>query len=271
MDRVEAEDLLYAIRESVHILGASLSYSDTAKYVERAWNIVEQCPECLYVFSDILNDMGSRFSSEEKLMWLDRVFRLVERDVENAQQIVPMMILPGATTGVAATAVNMTVTNVVIHYIKTSEVAEMAVPVSQETAIVNVMAEVAGGAFAVPDSWVSNYPDFVNKFGKDFSAALVKPTGKVDAAGNAMFVWQDFVAGTDPTDETDVFKASITLVDGAPIVSYTPELSSVEAAKRTYKTYAKERISDVEWTDVTELTPTQRMAYNFFKVTVEMK
>ena len=35
---------------------------------------------------------------------------------------------------------------------------------------------------------------FVEKFGSDLSAALLKPTGKKSAAGEGMYVWQDYVA-----------------------------------------------------------------------------
>ena len=55
-------------------------------------------------------------------------------------------------------------------------------------------------------------------------------TGKKDGAGNEMLVWQDYVAGTDPTDEKDVFTASITIVDGKVTISYTPELDDAQLA-----------------------------------------
>ena len=80
-------------------------------------------------------------------------------------------------------------------------------------------------------------------------------------------VWQDYVAGTDPTDENDIFKASITLVDGVPQVSYTPELPEAVAAKRKYTTYGKARLQDEEW----HVVDGDVANYNFFKVTVEMR
>jgi hypothetical protein len=101
------------------------------------------------------------------------------------------------------------------------------------------------------------------------SKAVTALTGKTDGSGRPMMVWQDFVAGTDPTDPDDVFRASITFDEatGAPIVSWTPELSASEAAKRTYKTFGKVRLNDADWTRVDGDAAT----YNFFKVTVEMK
>ena len=94
-------------------------------------------------------------------------------------------------------------------------------------------------------------------------------SGKKDSAGNEMFVWRDYVAGTDPTDETDIFTASITFdADKNPVISWTPELSTSEAAKRAYKKYGKVYISDAEWTLITD---GKEGDCNFFKVTVEMK
>lgn len=109
----------------------------------------------------------------------------------------------------------------------------------------------------------------VGHFLDDFTAALTKPTGKRDGAGNEMLVWQDYVAGTDPTDEEDVFRASITFdAQGKPVISHTPELSAAEAAKRTYRTFGKVKLNDKDWTEVAE---GEEDDYNFFKVTVEMK
>ena len=84
-----------------------------------------------------------------------------------------------------------------------------------------------------------------------------------------MLVWQDFVAGTDPTDPDDVFTASITFdaETGEPVVGWTPELSEEEAAKRIYKTFGKAKLTDDEWT----LVDGDAADYNFFKVSVEMK
>ena len=165
-------------------------------------------------------------------------------------------------------AVSLTVTNVVVHYVTQSVPSEAVTP-AEQTGLVNIIAEVAsGGPVAISSNWAEQYPDFESKFGSDFTAALTKPTGKRDGAGNAMLVWQDFVAGTDPTDEDDVFRADITFdAEGKPIISWTPELSEAEAAKRNYKKYGKVKLNDAEWT----LIDGNEADYNFFKVSVEMK
>ncbi len=173
----------------------------------------------------------------------------------------------GGTIAPAASEVYLTVTNVVVHYILNSVVPEVAVPVSEDTGFVTVVTEIKGGAVSIPESWKADDAEFVEKFGSDFAAALTKPTGKKDAQGNPLMVWQDFVAGTDPTDENDVFTASITMVDGEVKISYTPELSEAEAAKRKYVTYGKASLQDEEW----QVVDGDADNYNFFKVTVEMR
>lgn len=164
--------------------------------------------------------------------------------------------------------ISLTVTNVVVHYV-TQSVPSAAVTPAETTGIVNVIAEVtSGGPVAIASTWAEQYPRFETKFGSDFSAALTKPTGKHDGAGNAMLVWQDFVAGTDPTNPDDVFTASITFdAEGKPVISWTPELSEAEAAKRSYKTYGKVQLTDSDWTLIAD----DADSYNFFRVTVEMK
>ena len=129
--------------------------------------------------------------------------------------------------------------------------------------------DIGGKNFLVPCSWSANFQSFATMYGDDFATALMKPTGKRDSQGNALFVWQDYVAGTDPTKEEDVFTASITFDgDGKPVVSYIPELSEPETAKRIYRTFGKVRLNDKDWTPVPAGEETN---YNFFKVTVEMK
>ena len=175
----------------------------------------------------------------------------------------------GTSSG-AANEVSLTVTNVVVHYVTQSALSEAVTP-SEDTGIVNVIAEVsAGKPVAISSEWATQYGEaFTKKFGSDFTAAITKPTGKKDSAGNPMLVWQDFVAGTDPTKEDDVFKASITFdkVTGNPVISWTPELTEAEAAKRSYKKFGKVKLNDPDWM----LINGDEADYNFFKVTVEMK
>lgn len=139
---------------------------------------------------------------------------------------------------------------------------------AEETGFVTVVTEIKGGAVAVPATWAVNFPSYAEKFGSDFTASLTKPTGKKDAAGNSLQVWQDYVAGTDPTDVNDTFRATISMVGDEPVVSWEPVLSSAEAAKRTYTIYGRQSLYSGDWTPV---AAGHAKGYNFFKVTVEMK
>ncbi len=142
--------------------------------------------------------------------------------------------------------------------------SSVAVP----TGIVAVVTEIAGDAVSVPETWASNFSVYTAMYGSDFAASLLKETGKTDSSGNALKVWQDYVAGTDPTDSDSVFSASIEIVDDVPVVSWSPVLPADEAAKRTYTIYGRKSIVSTSW----EVVPSGHTAdYNFFKVVVEMK
>ena len=139
---------------------------------------------------------------------------------------------------------------------------------AEGTGFVTVVTEIKGGAVSVPATWAARFPSYVAKFGSDFASSLLKPTGKKDAAGNSLQVWQDYVAGTDPTDMNDTFRATISIVDGDPVVSWVPTLAAAEAAKRSYTVYGRQSLYSGDWTPV---AAGHAKDYNFFKVTVEMK
>ena len=139
---------------------------------------------------------------------------------------------------------------------------------AESTGFVAVVTEITGGSTAVPDTWPSRFSSYAAKFGSDFATSLTKPTGKKDAAGNDLQVWQDYVAGTDPTDVNDVFRATITINGSTPVVSWTPVLSAAEAAKRNYTILGRQSLLSGDWTVVPS---GQESNYNFFKVRVEMK
>ena len=175
----------------------------------------------------------------------------------------------GGSSGGSKT-VSLTVTNVVVHYVTQSVPSGAVTPGTNSTGIVNVIAEVgAGKAIAISEDWAKQYPAFEATFGGDFAAALTMETGKRDGAGNPMFVWQDYVAGTDPTDSGSVFTASLTFdaETGEPVISWSPELSPDEAAKRRYDVSGKVRMTDPDWLPVGD----NAGEFNFFRVSVEMK
>lgn len=91
-----------------------------------------------------------------------------------------------------------------------------------------------------------------------------------------MYVWQDYVAGTDPTDPKSQFTAKIEIVDGEPVVIWSPKLSDTEAAKRIYTMYGKKTLEGShggEPCTIEPWTPVEKPAqggWRFFKVGVEM-
>ena len=160
------------------------------------------------------------------------------------------------------------VTNVHVHYVSDGDHPTFLNPPTTETGFVNAITEINGGFVSIPESWADNYDGFKEKFGEDFSVALAKPTGKHDQQGNPLFVWQDYVAGTNPVDENDVFRATVTIDGDKVIVSYSPKLDAERAAMRKYTIWGKKSLMEKDWIAVPEGGEAN---YNFFKVSVEMK
>ncbi len=78
-----------------------------------------------------------------------------------------------------------------------------------------------------------------------------------------MSVWQDYVAGTDPTNVNSVFTAAIKMVDGLPQVTWSPNLNTNDEV-RVYTVFGKTNLTDATW-----VCPTNA-AHRFFKVKIEM-
>ena len=93
----------------------------------------------------------------------------------------------------------------------------------------------------------------------DYAAAA--ETTKTTARGQTISVWQDYVAGTDPSNSNSVFTASVSVTNGIPYISWTPDLGTDE---RDYIIYGRENLQDGSW------GPTNA-ASRFFKVEVRMK
>ena len=117
---------------------------------------------------------------------------------------------------------------------------------------------------SIPYAWLLQHdPEIVDEFDAYEAAAKVE-TGKKDYAGNSLQVWQDYVVGTDPTNPASRFMAKIEMVDGAPVVTWEPDLNT-NGIIRTYKVYGKEKLEGGdEWQ-----CPTNSL-HRFFKVAVEM-
>jgi len=119
-----------------------------------------------------------------------------------------------------------------------------------------------GKALFVPRGWIEA-ERLKSLYGPGDTAATVlkKTTGKHDGGGNALCVWHDYVAGTDPTNTASLFTAAVVMRDGVPVVTWKPDLE----AERNYKVWGSNNLvdgGDWEW-------PTNAL-HRFFKVTVEM-
>jgi len=113
---------------------------------------------------------------------------------------------------------------------------------------------------------------FAERFGTDYASAAMQLTGKVDAQGEPMRVWQDFVAGTDPTDPTSVFSVQIELEDGVPVVKWSPDLNQDgKLSIRTYRTLGLSDLKDAGDAKAWEVVkPGEESQYRFFKVEVDL-
>ena len=110
----------------------------------------------------------------------------------------------------------------------------------------------------VPYSYFDNdYPTLLAEHGGDYEAAAL-----ATAANGHNKVWECFVAGICPTNETSSFVAKIEMVAGMPIVTWDPDLNT-NGVVRTYKVYGKETLEAAgEWQ-----YPTNSL-HRFFKVEV---
>ena len=124
-------------------------------------------------------------------------------------------------------------------------------------------------SMSIPRTWFSKYQGFTAKFGNDLSKAALMKTGKLDGNGREMQVWQDYVAGTDPTKEDSRLSVKIEFEDGKPKISWTPNQNTngKRIGERVYTVWGKKSIDDKNWTPNVDETTGE---WNFFKVTVDM-
>ena len=116
----------------------------------------------------------------------------------------------------------------------------------------------------VPYVWLEKYGLV---FDSDYESAAMQLTGKTDVSGKPIYVWQDYIAGTDPGDTNSVFRANIVIIDGEPNITWEPDTPELRAT-RTYTTYGKKTLLDSDWTPVTD---SSKKEYHFFKVEVNIK
>jgi hypothetical protein len=112
----------------------------------------------------------------------------------------------------------------------------------------------------VPYSYFDmNYPTLLAEHDGDYEAVAL-----ATAANAHDKVWECYVAGISPTNETAKFAAKIEMKDGAPVVTWEPDLNT-NGIVRIYKVYGSETLENGgDWQ-----YPTNSL-HKFFKVTVEM-
>ena len=113
----------------------------------------------------------------------------------------------------------------------------------------------------MPYAWLTaNDPDVVDEY-EAYEAAAKKT-----AANGHNKVWECFVAGISPTNETAEFTAKIEMQGDTPVVTWEPDLNENGAkSERLYKVYGRESLDDSSpW----QYPPNS--LHRFFKVTVEM-
>lgn len=125
----------------------------------------------------------------------------------------------------------------------------------------------------VPATWVTEYLErqygegkaeaFKTQFGSNLAEALGKTTGKVDRDGRQLRVWDDYVAGTDPTDPDSRLKMTVELVDGKVRLSWTPD-QNADGVSRIYTLYGRTSLGEGDW--VSPVKPNHR----FFRVMVSL-
>ncbi len=124
---------------------------------------------------------------------------------------------------------------------------------------------------SVEYSWLESYPEMLATFSGNYEAMASASSpgasggGKMWPDGSPYYVWQDFVAGTSPTNDS-VFRASVHMEGNVPVVTWEPDTPELRAT-RVYRTFGKKTLLDVNWTDITDKDQSE---YRFFKVKVEM-
>lgn len=110
----------------------------------------------------------------------------------------------------------------------------------------------------VPVAWIEN-------LGLVATGATAAESADLDPDGDGLTTAQEYIAGTDPTDPDSKFTASIEIVEGRPVVSYSPDL----LGERQYKKLGKNDIGnpDEAWVEVKD---GEEGNYNFFKVIVDL-
>jgi hypothetical protein len=124
-------------------------------------------------------------------------------------------------------------------------------------------------ARGTPYAWLSDHGLVANG---NYEAADL-----ADGDGDGFAAWQEYVAGTDPTEALSVFRATLSQLDGQMLIHWTPDLTNAEPA-RIYSVYGTSSLlNGFAATSATNLpagtpVPVQSLAPSrFFKVGVSLQ
>lgn len=104
----------------------------------------------------------------------------------------------------------------------------------------------------VPYAWLDQYPVLLSLAGGDYEAAAL-----ADVDGDGYIAWQEYVAGTVPTNRESVFMSLISLSNGVPWVTWNPDLGTA----RVYCVEGRTNLTSGIW-------GMTNAASQFFRVTV---
>ena len=131
-------------------------------------------------------------------------------------------------------------------------------------------------------AYAEGFEDFMRTYGgvaegasaEGYVSAMTNRTGAVLGNSKQTTLLQEFIAGTNPEDPDDVFRAEITVDNGDVIVTWTPDVNEGgRFSRRVYRKYGKKNLSDSLWTLVEDENAEAEDGgkYHFFTVEVDMR
>lgn len=97
---------------------------------------------------------------------------------------------------------------------------------------------VTTSATPVPHAWLDRYPALFGPPDWSYGRAA-----QSDADGDGHEAWQEYVAGTEPTNSESVLRALIAISNGAPRLAWSPDLGTA----RVYTVTGKTNVADTCW------------------------
>ena len=88
-------------------------------------------------------------------------------------------------------------------------------------------------------------------------------------AANGLNVFENYIAGLDPTDATSCFNANISFTNNVPCIGWSTSLNpdGFKEGLRWYTIYGKKKLDDTDWQEVQS---GKEAEFNFFTVGAEL-